>query len=420
MTGRNSLVLCKTPTFKPSPAKEFDVKVGVSQLGQDLKVVEGVSTTVKFKAGAPALYAPEGMSKFNFPKVVQGNTQGLTKDSFLMMEFDVYDPDFDDKNVKGNLRDGSVVVSNSANKLYPQTGTIKYVGGGDNGLFRVRMMLKVAVPRGKILKETATLTITLADSVGKSVTNVPIIMDVRPPNLLMKLCTTAGGNARIFGNTDWWSSDKVFFPEKAGDGDWQQFRDDIKTEAFSMPIGPILNVLHLKGAAIVATSSYDIKPQFQAKSLKELVNLNVYTNARIGSKNAGRSSGKILGKYNDAGRDGNCNPRAGDGFADHDWDLKVRPRNQYGSQDHWDRLGFHYEGCKGGHMYGGIGGTHYHNGWTIAYEAMPVVGYCNVWNGYGTDGSNSAYPRGGANPYRNCGGSRRRDPIDMAIYRIDP
>lgn len=33
--------------------------------------------------------------------------------------------------------------------------------------------------------------------------------------------------------------------------------------------------------------------------------------------------------------------------------------------------------CRGGgaHTYAGIGGTHYHSGWTIDFEASPLVAY---------------------------------------------
>ena len=65
------------------------------------------------------------------------------------------------------------------------------------------------------------------------------------------------------------------------------------------------------------------------------------------------------------------------------------------------------------------GGRHKHGGWTIAFEAMPIVGYCNTWNGYGNENDNWHQPQGGASPYRNCGGSKSRDPIDVAIYRVD-
>ena len=171
---------------------------------------------------------------------------------------------------------------------------------------------------------------------------------------------------------------------------------------------------------VVATASYDIDQKYQGNSLYELTASNKFQNANIGKKNKGRSHGAIKGKYGDGGQDGNCRPNAGDGFIDNDWELKVRVRNLYNNQDEWDRVAFNYQKCKGGHIFGGIGGSHYHGGWTIAYEAMPVVGYCNTWNGYGRDGSNSNNPRNGAYPYRNCGGSKRRDPIDVAIYRVDP
>ena len=231
---------------------------------------------------------------------------------------------------------------------------------------------------------------------------------------MIKLSTSRGGAVRNWYDTNFWQSDRMY-NEAAGAGNWKGYGNDIKSKSYIKPIGATLTMHHLKGSSIIATSIYEIKSQYRGKSLRDLVTSGSFNGHYIGKKLKEKSSGNIKNSYGDANNDGNCRPKKGDMFVDSTGDLRVRARNVFSSQDSWDRISARYDGCRGGHIYGGIGGTHKHGGWTIAYEAMPVVGYCNTWNGYGQENHGWNNPRGGAHPYRNCGGSKRRDSIDIVI-----
>jgi len=237
------------------------------------------------------------------------------------------------------------------------------------------------------------------------------------PNVMVKLATTRGGKVRSCHDTNFWEAKSGEVNGAAGKtSGYTSYGNDIKTKSYYVPVGKRLDIEFYQGSSRKALASYDIASAYQGVSLRDLVSDSKYDQKVIGKKNTQRSNGRFYGSLIN-GNDGNCRPRKGDGFVDQNYDLRVRMRNEFNSQDSWDRIGFAYNGCKGGHIYGGIGGTHKHGWWTIAYEAMPIVGYCNTWNGYGSDNHGIHHPRGGGHPYRHCGGWKRRYNVDVVITR---
>ena len=70
--------------------------------------------------------------------------------------------------------------------------------------------------------------------------------------------------------------------------------------------------------------------------------------------------------------------------------------------------------------YGGLGGSHVHNGWTIDFEAAPLTGYCNPKNYYG---SNNFRRLGGHFTLSSSCGSasgRRKVYMDFTIETYAP
>jgi len=269
---------------------------------------------------------------------------------------------------------------------------------------------------GKKAGKDMTVTIKVTDQNGAFATQAFKCKYSDVPNLTIKLSTYRGGKVRSW-------HDKTFWEAKSGEvnaqaaSNYQGYANDIKTKGYYEAIGPRMDIEYYQGSTKKGVASYDIAKEFQSVSLRNLVSDAKYNTKIIGKKAMSRSSGKFWGSVLTA-RDGNCRANKGDPFIDQKYDLRVRMRNEFNSQDSWDRVGFNYNnGCKGGHMFGGIGGTHKHGSWTIAYEAMPIVGYCGTYNGYGAENHGYNNPRSGNSPYRNCGGSKSRYAIDVAITR---
>jgi hypothetical protein len=128
----------------------------------------------------------------------------------------------------------------------------------------------------------------------------------------------------------------------------------------------------------------------------------------------------IYSNYMDQ-RGGNRGQKPYDMFVDTTGDLMSRRRNYGSSQDSWNRLSTSDKsGDSGGHVYGGFGGDHYQSGWRIQFEAAPISGYCSSYNFYGKKNGGWRSYRGGATPYHNCGGPKRRSDIHFAIRKNPP
>ena len=85
----------------------------------------------------------------------------------------------------------------------------------------------------------------------------------------------------------------------------------------------------------------------------------------------------------------------GDLFMDHDDALIANANSGYNSQTTQIRLATNFITHTGpcssnGHWYGGIGGYHYHGGWTSNYESAPSYAYCNSYNAYGNTNNDDA------------------------------
>jgi hypothetical protein len=205
--------------------------------------------------------------------------------------------------------------------------------------------------------------------------------------------------------------------DKAGDADWKGHRGDIKASGYYTAIGSKIQIIALDGSKEIGKAVYNIRSQYRSKSLKWLLHDQGSSNLNFATKDNGAStSGRpIYSKYMYQ-RGGNWGQRPYDMFLDTTGNLIARQRNYGGSQNSWSRLSSSdRSGWKGCHVYTGIGGDHYCNGWRIQYEASPIVGYCSTYNRYGKNHKNN---KGGPTPNTHCGGAKRQSNIDFAILKI--
>jgi len=412
VSGRHSAVVCDAGPLPPAAVNKKTITAAVSvKVGSQstLKVSAGKKAEVKLFASGAALHPDQDAGPFVFKAAHLDAAGTYTLDMLVL------DPDTSFKDVTAAFT-GAEKVMDKVELVH-----IKDVSVNGNGAYHLGVKF---TPKKLAGAQHFMLKVSFRDS--KNLASNTVELDVTYVGayaLLMKLSTSTGGHARTWMDTTWWEKSGEVNADHAGDGDWEKFTDDIKTSSYDEPIGPRLVVYHLDKTTKIGTSTYDISKAYQGKSLRELVSSATYNDKNIGTKVTSKSNGKIKGnsKYWDKhNRDGNCNPRQGDYFVDTNNPLRVRSKNAHNEQDGYIRLSTQYKGCRGGHIFGGVGGRHKHGSWTIAYEAMPVVGYCTTWNGYGKKGSNYDYPQGGNNPYRNCignGGGGNDTPVDIAIYK---
>jgi hypothetical protein len=232
-------------------------------------------------------------------------------------------------------------------------------------------------------------------------------------NLMIKLVTTDSNTA------DWdngfWSSGSRKSKDKAGASKWKAHRGDIKGDGYYSAIGKSIEIIALKGTEEIGKAVYNIKSQYQKRSLKWLIHEQGSSNLVFASKDVSKStSGKPIFSNHMKQRGGNHGQSPFDMFIDTDADLVAKQRNYGGSHDSWSRLSTtDRSGWKGCHVYTGIGGRHRCHSWRIAFESSPIVGYCHTYNRYG---SNNRYV-GGHSPLHHCGGDKRQSNIDFAILK---
>jgi len=235
------------------------------------------------------------------------------------------------------------------------------------------------------------------------------------PDLMLKLVTTDSNIAEW--DSSFWSSSSKMAADKAGDADWKGHKGDIKASGYYTAIGSKIQIIALSGSTEIGKAVYNIRSQYRSKSLKWLLHDQGSSNLNFATKDNGAStSGRpIYSKYMYQ-RGGNWGQRPYDMFLDTTGNLIARQRNYGGSQNSWSRLSSSdRSGWKGCHVYTGIGGDHYCNGWRIQYEASPIIGYCSTYNRYGKNHKNN---KGGPTPNSHCGGNKRQSDIDFAILKI--
>jgi len=142
---------------------------------------------------------------------------------------------------------------------------------------------------------------------------------------------------------------------------------DIRTAAYSQGVlgeWIILEFIPQGHTSPTAEAHYAVLPEFQQKSLRQLLSCELGDNKVFTSnKDASRSKGSTA----------NADP-----FFDGNNPLIACSKSWCRSQGAWSRLST-TEGCKAphlGHGVMGIGGIHKHNGWCLDFEMMPNMGYC--------------------------------------------
>jgi len=233
-------------------------------------------------------------------------------------------------------------------------------------------------------------------------------------NLMLKLVTTDGNKATW--DSSFWSSSSLMNKQNAADSKWKGAREDIKAQGYLTPIGKTIEIVALKEKEQIGRAFYNIKSQYQGKSLKWLLQDSGAQNMVFATRDNGKSAkGRPIYSKFMKQRGGNHGQRPYDMFLDTTGDLVARQRNFGGAQNAWSRLSStDRSGYKGCHVYTGLGGDHYCNGWRIQYEASPIVGYCGTYNRYGSNHENR---KGGPEPNTHCGGDKRQSNIDFAILK---
>jgi hypothetical protein len=223
---------------------------------------------------------------------------------------------------------------------------------------------------------------------------------------MLKLVTT-DSNIQHY-RAKFWSDAALLNEDQANDGDWEKSEDDIKAAAYMTPIGKTIEIVGMIKGVQVGRAVYNIRGEFQKRSLQYLV-VHGGANMVIGQRDNKRSStNKPF--YNRYARRQGATPY--DMFMDTAGDLMVRQRNYAGSTNSWTRLSTTDRSTSSGcHRYSGIGGDHYCNGWSLSYEAMPIVSYCYAQNRYGTNHKNTM---GGSTA--SCGSARVTN-MDFAILK---
>jgi len=421
VSGRHSAVVCNAGPLPPSAVAKKTVSAAIAvRVGSSatLQVATGKKATLVLAATGAALHPRQ--SSTAAPHVIKFSA--LDSKGSYTMDLLILDPDTKFAEV--------TAVFSGADKVMTKVELVRIKDvSASMGMGSYHMGIKFT-PDAKVKgKHDFTLKVAFGDSKNLASNTVELPIQYKGKvNLLMKLCTAAGGNAHTWFDTTWWEKPGEVNADDGADGDWESFRDDIKTAEYDEPVGKRIKVIHLDGSKKIATSTYDIYTAFQSKSLRQLVTDAAFTNRDIGNKNAKLSSGKIKDvdgkKYFDSGRAGNC--REGDLFADNTKPLRVRASKNFGSNWAMDRLSTRWtnNGCRG-HVFGGIGGAHKHGDWGVGYEVMPVVRYCGTENGYGKLKHNYVNVEGQRNnPFINCGGrfGSNKGPnnaVDIAIYRVD-
>jgi len=234
------------------------------------------------------------------------------------------------------------------------------------------------------------------------------------PALMVKLVTTDNHIAEY--ESKFWTSTDLMKPELAVDGKWQTATDDIKGPGYLTAIGKVIEIVASVKNKEVGRAIYNVKAKYQDKSLKWLLADQGTSNLQFADRDNGKSAkNRPMYSKHMYRRGGNRGQRPYDMFLDTTGHLVAKQRNYGGSQNSWSRLSTtDRSGWTGCHVYTGIGGDHYCNGWRIQYEASPIVGYCSTYNRYGSNHKNS---KGGPTPNSNCGGAKRQTDVEFAILK---
>jgi hypothetical protein len=419
-TGAYSAVDCHTPVFTQDflaavgkvSKNKWATELSVNQAGSDIKFAGKTGeNAISFKSYAPTIFSDFNTGfKAEATALASDITKGKVINHIVVGDLD---------SLSGSLKfefsgfDTSLIKKFEA--VVVSEGADREGKAYHNAPHKIVYGIK-ATGTGKKAGKDMTVTIKVTDQNGASATKAFKCKYSDVPNLTIKLSTYRGGKVRSW-------HDKTFWEARSGEvnaqaaSNYQGYGNDIKTKGYYEAIGPRMDIEFYQGSTKKGVASYDIAKDFQSVSLRDLVSDGKYNTKIIGKKAKSRSSGKFWGSVLTA-RDGNCNARKGDPFIDQDYDLRVRMRNEFNSQDAWDRIGFNYNnGCKGGHQFGGIGGTHKQGSWRVSYEVMPIVGYCTTWNGYGQDGHGYNQPGGGHHPYKHCTAGGAKKNVDIAITR---
>ena len=413
-TGKLSAVACATPKLTVAQVAKVAQSTAKNKFAATLVIKEG-ATEIKFTGNS-------GKNTVTFvtesPELQVGPPAEVTIYGTSLTGGKTFVPNFMIKITDADTASDLLVKGFKASGMNSQiiSSIALQAVVGQAGMYQ----LAIKGP-GKV--GTMSIKCVVADPNGNQVSFSFKLVSAALPNVLIKLSTHRGNKVRGWHDTDFWCPGDESEVEGASSKSHKNFGKDIRTVTYFQPVGKRLDIEHYRDSktTIYAAASYDISSTYQKISLKELLCNPKYQKKSIGKKNKARSRGKksYYGSMLSTNC-GGCCPRKGDPFIDDRSgdQLVVQGEKTYNSRIDKQRLINNYNGCRGGHIYGGIGGTHEHNGWGIDYEGMPVVGYCNTHHGYGQLSHGWSAGNGQSRtPYKDCGGSKTRYNIDVSITR---